>query len=108
MTELQLNCTLTKDNLAKKGWTGDQKCVFCDSLETIDHLFVQCPLIARIWSWLADHNNFTFNCEYLLDLWLLDAWIPLKDCLLIELIRAATLWTIWLARNNVLFGVNQI
>ena len=50
------------------------------------------------------HNNFTFNCEYLADLWLLDAWIPLKDRFLVELIRAATIWIVWLARNKVCFN----
>jgi hypothetical protein len=33
---------LTKDNLAKRGWTGCTKCVFYDSQETIDHLFLSC------------------------------------------------------------------
>jgi hypothetical protein len=31
---------LTKDNLAKRRWSGCTKCVFCDSHETINHLFV--------------------------------------------------------------------
>ena len=91
---------LTKDNLAKKGWIGDHKCHFCNENETIDHLFVTCPLISSIWSWIAEHNNFNFDCVTIADLWVLDAFIPLKDSLLIELIRAATLWTIWLNRNK--------
>lgn len=82
---------LTKDNLAKKGWTSNQKCQFCDELETIDHLFVSCPLIFAIWIWIANHNNFVFKCTTIFDLWLLDAWISLKDCLLKELIRAVIL-----------------
>lgn len=95
---------LTKDNLANKGWTGDQKCQFCDELETLYHLFVTCPFISGLWHWIANHNNFVFNCSTLADLWSLDAWIPLKDCLLIELIRAATIWTVWLTRNKVCFS----
>ena len=35
---------LTKDNLAKRNWNGCKKCVFCDSEESIDHLFFTCPL----------------------------------------------------------------
>lgn len=99
---------LTKDNLAKKGWIGDQSCIFCGSLETIDHLFVTCPLISSLWSWIATHNNFTYNCLTLSDLWLFDAWIPLKDRFLIELIRAATLWVVWLARNKTCFNNTAI
>lgn len=64
---------LTKDNLAKNGWIEDQTCAFCNSLETIDHFFVTYPVISSIWTWIASQNNFTFNCEHLDDIWLLDA-----------------------------------
>jgi hypothetical protein len=32
-----------------------------------------------------------------------DCYIPLKDKLLVELIRSAICWVIWLERNNILF-----
>jgi hypothetical protein len=35
---------LTKDNLIKRKWQGNEKCCFCDEKETIQHLFIQCPL----------------------------------------------------------------
>ena len=94
---------LTKSNLAKRGWQGNLDCPFCGSFESIDHLFVTCPFITAIWSWIAHHNGFRYDCTTLEDLWLLDAYIPLKDTLLVEMIRAATLWTIWLARNRLCF-----
>ena len=59
-----------------------------------------------IWNWIASHNSFTFNCNYLDDLWLLDASIPLKDRLLVELLRGAILWIVWLERNRVIFNDN--
>jgi hypothetical protein len=31
---------LTKDNLAKCNWQGNKKCVFCNSDESIQHLFL--------------------------------------------------------------------
>jgi hypothetical protein len=34
--------TLTKDNLAKQNWKGNLNCCSCSSLETIEHLFIQC------------------------------------------------------------------
>ena len=40
---------LTKDNLAKRNWEGNQSCVFCDKNETIQHLFFDCPLARTIW-----------------------------------------------------------
>ena len=40
---------LTKDNLARRNWEGNQSCVFCDKNETIQHLFFECPLARIIW-----------------------------------------------------------
>ena len=40
---------LTKDNLAKRNWTGSKRCSFCDSDESIRHLFLDCPLAKILW-----------------------------------------------------------
>jgi hypothetical protein len=40
---------LTKDNLIKRKWQGNEKCCFCDQKETIQHLFIQCPLAKMVW-----------------------------------------------------------
>jgi hypothetical protein len=40
---------LTKDNLAKRGWEGCKRCVFWDSNETIDHLFIHCKFVKLLW-----------------------------------------------------------
>jgi hypothetical protein len=40
---------LTKDNLANRKWNGCQKCCFCDSAETVNHLFIGCPFAKIIW-----------------------------------------------------------
>jgi hypothetical protein len=34
---------LIRDNLAKMNWNGSTKCCFCDSKETVNHLFISCP-----------------------------------------------------------------
>jgi hypothetical protein len=39
---------LTKDNLAKRNWTGCIKCAFCDEEETIEHLFLKCKFASLI------------------------------------------------------------
>ena len=36
---------LTKDNLAKRQWTGCKKCVFCDMFEFVEHLFIPADLL---------------------------------------------------------------
>uniref|UniRef100_A0A453JTN1 Reverse transcriptase zinc-binding domain-containing protein n=1 Tax=Aegilops tauschii subsp. strangulata TaxID=200361 RepID=A0A453JTN1_AEGTS len=40
---------LTKDNLAKRNWTGSTRCNFCDSDESIKHLFLDYPLAKKLW-----------------------------------------------------------
>ena len=60
-----------------------------------------------IWDLIATHNNFIFECDSLEGLWMLDASIPLKDKLLVELLRGTILWTIWFERNRVIFNDSQ-
>jgi hypothetical protein len=36
---LEKGAILTKDNMVKRNWLGNPSCIFCDQLETIDHLF---------------------------------------------------------------------
>jgi hypothetical protein len=38
------------------------------------------------------------------DLWYLDLSIPLKDVVLVETVRGAILWVIWLERNRIYFN----
>uniref|UniRef100_A0A453I9I9 Reverse transcriptase zinc-binding domain-containing protein n=1 Tax=Aegilops tauschii subsp. strangulata TaxID=200361 RepID=A0A453I9I9_AEGTS len=40
---------LTKDNLAKRNWTGSRRCSFCDHDESIKHLFLDCPMAKVLW-----------------------------------------------------------
>jgi hypothetical protein len=40
---------LTKDNLLRRGWTGDSHCHFCSKTESIDHLLFTCALAKLIW-----------------------------------------------------------
>ena len=44
---LERGILLTKDNLAKKNWTGSQKYCGCNSNETIEHLFL--PVLMQEW-----------------------------------------------------------
>jgi zinc-binding in reverse transcriptase len=101
---IRKNRILTKDNLVKRGWQGNTNYVFCLKKETYDHLFVTCPLVNCIWQWIACHNNFDFHGDTLEDIWFLDASIPVKHAQLVEMIRGAVMWTIWLERNNVCFN----
>ena len=40
---------LTKDNLLNRSWVGSSRCCFCDNDETIQNLFIDCPLDKLLW-----------------------------------------------------------
>jgi hypothetical protein len=40
---------LTKDNLVKRNWHGNEKCCFCNNYGTIQHLFFDWDLTKFIW-----------------------------------------------------------
>jgi zinc-binding in reverse transcriptase len=46
------NKILTKKNLIKKGWQVDMHYIFCNDIETADHLFIHCSITAYLWSWM--------------------------------------------------------
>jgi hypothetical protein len=46
---LRRNVLLTRDNLIKRQWKGSKKCCFCDAEESIEHLFLSCPLSKIVW-----------------------------------------------------------
>lgn len=50
---LTRGATLTKDNMVKRKWTGDPTCRFCESAETAEHLFFQCPTAKVVWGIVA-------------------------------------------------------
>lgn len=36
--------------MARRGWEDSTKCCFCNSNETIQHLFFDCPLARFVWN----------------------------------------------------------
>ena len=50
MWYLKKGVILTKDNLAKTNWEGNKGCPFCNTPESIRHLFFSCvnPLVLMI------------------------------------------------------------
>ena len=50
---------LTKDNLAKRNWTGSTRCNFCYRDESIKHLFLDCPLAKVLWRTIHIAFNIT-------------------------------------------------
>jgi hypothetical protein len=95
---------LTKDNLAKRKWTGCTKCVFCDSKESIEHLFIRCPFASLLWRVIY----FTFNIPAPTNIKnLFGKWLNGIDKIVKEQIRigvCALLWAIWNCRNDIVFN----
>ncbi len=49
---------LTKDNLLKRGWTGDPECALCGmAAETVDHLFLRCPTTRSLLLWALTNKR---------------------------------------------------
>jgi hypothetical protein len=42
------NAILTKDNLSRRNWQGDKRCFFCNTFESIEHLFFDCCMARYI------------------------------------------------------------
>lgn len=47
------NRILTKNNLSRRGWSGDMKCHFCPDMEDTNHLFLNYQQAKKIWFWLG-------------------------------------------------------
>jgi hypothetical protein len=95
---------LTKDNLIKRNWQGNKKCVFCDSDESIQHLFINCHFAQFIWRLI--HCCFGLrtpirSINHIFGNWLVG--VPSKTKYLIITGVAAICWAIWISRNDLVF-----
>ena len=95
---------LTMDNLAKRNWHGCQKCCFCDSLETIEHLFISCPFAKNLWRMIFFTFNITppTNIANMFSNWL--NGVEKKTKARIRVGVTALCWSIWTSRNNIIFN----
>jgi hypothetical protein len=95
---------LTKENFAKRRWTGCTKCVFYGSNETIEHLFISCHFSRVVWRVV----HFTFNIHSPMNITnrfgnLLNG-IDKKINDRIHVGVCALVWTIWNCWNEVVFN----
>ena len=95
---------LTKDNLAKRNWDGSKKCCFCDQEETIQHLFISCPLAKMIWRivFMALNLQPPNSIDHLFGNWL--RGVDKKEKVQIRVGICALLWAIWNIRNDFIFN----
>jgi hypothetical protein len=90
--------------LVKRKWKGSVKCCFCDSNESIQHLFFDCPLARFIWNtvFISFGIHPPRNVASLLGNWLRGVQPKLKTQVFVGI--AALCWAVWLCRNNVVFN----
>jgi hypothetical protein len=101
---LQRGVVLTKDNLAKKNWKGSQKCISCNRNETIQHLFLDCPLTKTIWRIIFFATNLTQprSISHMFGGWLSNQNKRMRNLIWVGV--AAMYWAIWRCRNDVIFN----
>jgi hypothetical protein len=99
---------LTKDNLAKRKWNGCQKCCFCDSTETVNHLFIACPFIQMVWRIIYLSYNIPppSNVTNMFGNWL--NGVDRQSKVFIRIGVSALCWSIWKVRNDIIFNKKQI
>jgi hypothetical protein len=100
---LHREAILTKDNLVKRNWHGNIMCCFCDSYETMQHLFFDCALAKFIWRVI----QITFGLSIPLNIkHVFTEWVQRmneKDKKLLYVGMGAIFWFIWLIHNDLCF-----
>ena len=98
---------LTSDQLNKRGFSLDSRCPFCGKAEEVmEHIFIHCPMILRLWTALFSAHGGGWVCPLLVkDLILGWDRLPSREKEY-RLWRAAPLclmWAIWKERNKIIF-----
>ena len=91
--------------LKKKKWLGPETCFTCDRLETSNHILFQCPIAVYLWSFLRECLSWPIlptSCSAL-SLEIVDRFRGKRQQVTLFLCAGA-LWTIWKARNDVVFN----
>ena len=94
------NKSLTRDNLAKRQHVEDLTCVFCCEPESLQHLFFYCVVARQVWLVIANCTKMPVPNSFES---LLPFWKKKKSFDAVNLISAATLWSLWLFRNEIVF-----
>lgn len=104
------NKILTKDNLLKRGWTGDSTCVFCGGEETVNHLLLTWDYSREILKSALTLFNVHNLPETFFDLWAdwrISMLTGVKR-LAWDMLGMIICWKIWTERNNRIFCSKHI
>ena len=95
--------SLTKANLAKRGWQGNSNCTLCASaIETSNHLFLQCSFSRKVWSYFQTTLGLKMIPPSQAQLW--DHWRsqePMHSLKMgLDILLAARFWYVWKECNK--------
>jgi hypothetical protein len=91
--------------LKKKKWSREEECFVCGKLETSDHIIFQCPIAVFLWSFLRDSLGWEISpicCDSFFRDIIERCRGKRREVTLF--ICAGAMWTIWKARNDVVFN----
>jgi hypothetical protein len=94
------NRVLTRDNLAKRRKLEDESCLLCSEKETSQHLFFDCAVAKQCWVIFSEllgtrvGSDITEIGKF---------WLSPKKYVLVNIITAVVLWSIWKLRNEFCF-----
>jgi hypothetical protein len=100
---LNKGVVLTKDNLVKRNWKGDERCVCCGAKESIQHLFFDCQMARLVWGAVSITFGFItpYSMSSMFGCWLKSFHSNVRKMMLIGV--AAVCWSLWLTRSDVVF-----
>lgn len=97
----------TKEGLQRFGMFNEDKCCFCSSIETLDHLFFECSTTCGIWNqilhWIQVHHTpacWTEELEWILVHSRGKGW----QATLLKMAFTVTVYALWYYRNSICSG----
>ncbi|KAL2938021.1 hypothetical protein RDABS01_021470 [Bienertia sinuspersici] len=101
------NALPTRHNLWKRKICSTSSCVFCGNMETSSHLLIHCEFSKRIWKACNLGINIEANEQIGVSSWFRNMFCYLfknrTDQTQSWVSLVATIWAIWLHRNDVIF-----
>jgi hypothetical protein len=77
------NKTLTRDNLEKGKKLDDNRCLFCNELETVTHLFFECCVARLVWNEIAEISGKVIGADFesVARFWVADKKMQSVECM---------------------------
>jgi hypothetical protein len=96
------NKLLTRDNLSKRQHVDNLTCLFCNEVETCNHLFCECVVASAAWNELRRITSVSGAIHQFNDV--AHMWNHNKKFKFVNMAHAALLRMIWLMRNDMCFN----